>query len=145
VLLPLLVFACIGYAAHAWAGIAALRRRADGGEPPHLGQAVSAFIVPVAVPVSAMLTMVWLFWFVGVAPTVQLNAGDDGRMNAWSTWVGLWELFVLLAAVSSLGNLGWLVACGVKKELRKHLATAAAALGLSLLAFFTVATHFPSA
>ena len=144
-LLLLLVFACFGYAVHTWLGVAALRHKEPPVDPAPPGQALANFIVPAAVPAFVLLTMVWLFWMVGVAQTVQLNVNDEGRMDAWSTWVRLWEFFLLLTAVSGAGNLIWSIACAVKKRLRSHLVTALAALGLSVLAFFTVATHFPSA
>ena len=90
-------------------------------------------------------TMTYLFLIVGGATTVQFNAGSSSRMNVWSTWVDLWPLFLLLTAATGLGTLVWTIASAVNKESRVALPAAIASLLLSILAFFTVASYFPSA
>ncbi len=53
----------------------------------------------VAVNCSALLPTLAVIWLhnSGASTTVQFNANSDAAMSAWSTWVGIWPLFLLLA------------------------------------------------
>ena len=97
------------------------------------------------IPVLVAATMTYLFLIVGGATTVQFNAGSTSRMNVWSIWVDIWPVFLFLTAVSGFGSLIWLVVCAAKESRRRTILAPILSLLLSVLAFFTVASYFPSA
>ncbi len=142
--LPLLIFSCVGYLI--FGGVSAARevkregRAADGSPHP-----IWKFIFGAGVPVAVAAVMVHMFWVVGFATTVQFNAGSPERMSAWSTWVNLWPLLLFLTAASALGTLIWFVFCAFGRGKRSSLVASIAAFCLSGLAFFTVASRFPTA
>lgn len=143
-MLLLLVLACIGYLFYVAASILRQKAAAASAEDDALRSALKSIIAG-GVPVVVAATMTYLFLIVGGATTVQFNTGSPSRMNAWSTWVDLWPVFLLLTAVSGFGSLIWLVVCAANKSMRPTIATPIFSLLLSVLAFFTVFSYFPSA
>jgi hypothetical protein len=143
-LLPFLILASFGYVAFAVSIIVRTRRGGDSHEAiapsPEL-----KFIFAGGVPLVVSATMTYLFLVEGGATTVQLNVGSPSRMDVWSTWVDLWPVFLFATAASGLGSLIWSGVCTFKKSLRPSIAVSVASLLLSVLAFFTVASYFPSA
>lgn len=142
--LPLYLLACLGYAAYAVGLI--LREKSD---PATAGSArlrlASKFLFGGGIPLGVAGTMAYLFLIAGGATTVQFNVGSSSRMNAWSNWVDLFPLFLLLTAASGLGTLIWLIVAAIRKSMRPEIPVAIASLLLSVLAFITVASHYPSA
>jgi Ca2+/Na+ antiporter len=141
-LLPILLLACLTYLGFAIYEILKTKKRPEKADTIHPGM---KFFLGGGIPVAVTATMTYLFLIAGGATTVQFNAGSSSRMNAWSTWVDLWPLFLFLTAATGLGTLVWTIASAVKKECRVALPAAIASLLLSILAFFTVASYFPSA
>ena len=141
-LLPILLLACLAYLGFAIHATLKNRKRPQKEGAIHPGV---KFFFGGGIPVAVTATMTYLFLIVGGATTVQFNAGSSSRMNVWSTGVDLWPLFLLLTAATGLGTLVWTIASAVKKESRVALPAAIASLLLSILAFFTVASYFPSA
>lgn len=142
-LLPVLILLCAGYLLYT--GVELFSRKKH---PAPLGEdrtaAAFRFILAGGVPVLVAVVMAWLFIFSGAATTVQFNAGSSSRMNAWSTWVGIWRLFLFLSEMSLLGNLIWLLLSLSSKPKRRAMGFIVFTLFLSILTFFTVASYFPS-
>ncbi|GEM_PF-3992057 len=105
------------------------------------GKGLLAGIVPALISV----VMTSIFVIQRAATTVQFNAGSDAHMNAWSTWVDLWPLFLLLSLLNGIFSLIWMIASLLRKAERRSHGMAFASLALSTLALFTVASYFPSA
>jgi hypothetical protein len=143
-LLPLLILASLAYVAYAVSVIirAIPSREAGEANAPH---PAIKFAIAGGVPLVVTATMAYFFWMVGGATTVQFNAGSPSRMNVWSTWVDLFPMFLFITAASGLGSLIWLGGCVFKRAMRPSISAAAASLGLSVLAFFTVLSYFPTA
>lgn len=144
-LLPLLILATLAYAAFA---IVMSRREVHRGSESRSSDSLHPavkFVFAGCVPVTVAATMTYLFLIVGGATTVQFNTGSPSRMNVWSTWVDLWPVFLFMTAVSGLGSLIWLIVCAFKKTMRPSIPASMASILLSVLAFFTVATYFPTA
>ena len=144
-LLPLLILATLGYAAFAIVTSRSEVRCGSESRSPESLHPAAKFVFAGGVPVTVAATMTYLFLIVGGATTVQFNAGSPSRMNVWSTWVDLWPVFLFLTAASGLGSLIWLIVCAFKKTMRPSIPASVASTLLSVLAFFTVATYFPSA
>ena len=143
-LLPLLILASIGYLVYTATSVMRHKATAASAEDGAIHPAIKSLIAG-GIPVLVAATMTYLFLIVGGATTVQFNAGSTSRMNAWSTWVDIWPAFLLLTAVSAFGSLIWLVVCAIKKSRRQTVPAPILSLLLSVLAFFTVASYFPSA
>ena len=143
-LLPRLNLACLGYIALAIASVVRNKRSGIQREDDSLHPSVK-FIFARGVPITVAATMTYLFLIVGGSTTVQLNVGSFSGMNVWSTWVGIWPLFLVLTASSLLGVLIWTIACALVKEYRPMVSISLASLLLAILAFFCVLTYFPSA
>lgn len=86
-----------------------------------------------------------LFLIVEGATTVQFNAGSPSRMNVSSTGVDLWSAFLFITAASGLGALIGFIVCAFKKTMQASIPPSIASFSLSALAFFTLASYFPSA
>lgn len=142
-LLLILIPACIGYFIYAAIQATEIRKSRDL-DPDDTRALIGSFLVAGGMPFVVALVMTYLFLIQGGATTVQFNVGSPSRMNVWSTWVNLWPPFLLLTAISGIGNLGWAIRCAVTKRLRSRIVIAVAACLLSGLAFFTVASYFPS-
>jgi hypothetical protein len=143
-LLPTFILTSLGYVV--FAGIAIFRELRDReSQSDNALHPCAKFVFSGGVPVVVAATMAYLFLIVGGATTVQYNVGSPSRMDVWSTWVGLWPLFLLLTATSGLGSLIWIIVCVVKERPLTHILAATASLCLSVLAFFTVGAYFPSA
>jgi hypothetical protein len=143
-LLPLLNFAIIAYVGFAIASITRERCARESRSPDSLLLAAK-FVLAGGVPVVVAATMTYLFLILGGATTVQLNVGSPSRMNVWSTWVDLFLFFLFITAASSLGALIWFIACVCKNKMRPSIPISIVSLLLSVLAFFTVVSYFPSA
>jgi hypothetical protein len=143
-LLPLLILACLGYFVFAVSVIVSERRGGDFRELGTLHPAIK-FVFAGGVPLAVAATMTYLFLIVGGSTTAQLNVGQSSALHVWTLWVDLWRLFLFLSAASGLGALIWLVVCALNKAKRKSIPAAVASLILSVLAFFTVVSYFPSA
>lgn len=143
-LLPLLISATLSYVAFAVSVIVRERRSGDSHETDAPYPAMK-FVLTGGVPLVVTATMTYLFLIVGGATTVQFNVGSPSRMNVWSTWVDLWPMFLFITAASGLGALIWLGVCAFKKTMRPSIPVSVTFLLLSVLAFFTVASYFPSA
>ena len=143
-LLPLLILASICYLV--FAATSVMRQRSSGESIADDSlHPVAKFLFAGSVPILVTATMIYLFLIVGGSTTVQFNAGSPSRMNVWSTWVSIWPIFLFLTAASSLGSLIWLLVCAIKKSLRASIAVPIISCFLSVLAFFTVVSYFPSA
>ena len=142
-LLPFLLLAGLSYVLFAGAitarEVQEIGSRKDGPHP------VAKFVFAGGTPLIVAAVMTWLFLIEGGATTVQLNVHSPSRMNVWSTWVKVWPGFLCLTAASVLGNLIWIFVCARRPATRPSLTVAIASFFLAVLAFFTVATHFPSA
>lgn len=125
----------------AYAIFAVIRLRNAGGRAREL----RAFLFSSMAPMVIAVGMIYVFVIAGAATTVQFNAGGGWQMNAWSLWVDLWPLFLILAGLSSIGNFIWFVIAVARKSQRHFLVPAAFGTGLSVMAFFTVGTFFPTA
>jgi hypothetical protein len=143
-LLPLLILATIAYVGFAIA-LSVRELRAHESKSPDTLHPAAKFVFAGGAPVVVAATMTYLFLIVGGATTVQFNAGSPSRMNVWSTWVDLWPVFLFITAASALGALIWSIVCACKKTMRLSLPVSISSLLLSVLAFFTVASYFPSA
>ena len=143
-LLPLLILASLCYLVFA---VTSVMRQRSSGEPiaDDSLHPVAKFLFAGGVPILVTATMIYLFLIAGGATTVQFNAGSPSRMNVWSTWVSIWPIFLFLTAASSLGALIWLLVCSIKKSSRVSISVPLISCLLSVLAFFTVASYFPSA
>ncbi len=143
VMLPFLLIAAVGYVVIAVRFVVRFKR--SGGDE------IDAMhpIVPAAcggiVPVVVALTMAYLFLIVGGSTTVQFNVGNASAMDVWSTWVGLWPMFLFLTLAGAVVGFVWALVCAIWKKFRPWLGISAASFGFSALAFFTVVSHFPSA
>ena len=142
--LPLLILATLAYVA--FAVVSTVREKGEG-DPERLDELHPAvkFVIAGLVPTIVVVTMTYLFLIVGGATTVQFNAGSTSRMNVWSTWVSIWPIFLVITAVNSFGSFVWLIVCACKKTWRPLVVASIVSLLFSVLAFFTVATYFPSA
>jgi hypothetical protein len=143
-LLPLLVLSCVFYIAYAVYSIMRAKARGESMDSTTY-KLIVKFLSAGAVPIAVAATMTFLFLIIGGATTVQFNAGSPSRMNVWSTWVDLWPGFLLLSIGSAFGSLIWAGVCAAKKETRPSTVIPIISLLLSTLAFFTVASYFPSA
>ena len=165
-LLPFLIIVTLGYAVFAFAwcereirdgvgGTSGGVVDEDGGDDGDGGDgelwnggaqhSAGKFILIGAAPVVATVMMVYLFLIVGGATTVQFNVGSESRMSAWSTWVQFWPLFLISIGLSALGALCWVLATAFTPAKRRSVPAAVVSLLYATLAFFTVASHFPSA
>ena len=144
-LLPLLILATFCYVTFAFVASRREVRQGAGSRSPESLHPAVKFIFAGGVPVTVAATMTYLFLIVGGATTVQLNVGSSSRMNVWSTWVELWPVFLFMSAASGLGSLIWLIVCAFKKTMRPSIPASVASILFSVLAFFAVATYFPSA
>jgi hypothetical protein len=144
-LLPLLILATFGYTAFAVQVCRREVRRGAATRSPDSLHPAAKFVFAGGIPVTVAATMTYLFLIVGGATTVQLNAGNPTRMTVWSTWVDLWPVFLFMTAASGTGSLIWLFVCVFKKTMRPLIPASVASILFSVLAFFTVATYFPSA
>jgi len=142
--LPLLILACLAYGAYAAATLIRAKARRPIGETNGFRLA-AAFLLGGGLPLVVATTMTGLFFVAGGSTTVQLNAGSPSHTDVWTTWVTLWPAFLVLSAMSALGWLVWTGVCALDGTRRPALPVALASLGLSVLAFFAVATYFPSA
>lgn len=143
-LLPLLILATLGYVGYAITSIVRELRFRESRSPDALHPAAK-FVFAGGVPATVAATMTYLFLIVGGATTVQFNAGSPSRMNVWSTWVEVWPVFLFITAASGLGALIWIIVCACKKTMRPSIPASIVSLLLSILAFFTVVSYFPSA
>lgn len=141
-LLPFLILACICYLTFAVTSTAKGKQDSKDIVSSH---PIVKYIFAGGVPVVVALTMTYLFLIVGGATAVQFNAGNPSAMNVWSTWVGLWPVFIVMTAASGLGTLIWTIACMISKQIRPSIVASVASFSLSVLAFFTVVSYFPSA
>ena len=143
-LLPLLILASIAYIIYVLSAVAKESREnvSRVHDAPH---PTLKFLFAGGAPIVVSVTMTYLFMIVGGATTVQLNVGSPSRMNVWSTWVDLWPLFLFITAASALASLVWLIVCACKKTSRQNISFSIASLLLSVLAFVTVMSYFPSA
>lgn len=144
VLLTLFLLATLGYVGFAVVSILRELRNRESGGSAALHPAAK-FVFAGGIPVGVAATMAYLFLVVGGATTAQFNAGSPSRMNAWSIWVEVWPVFLSITAASGLGALTWLVFCVCGKSVRQTAPASIASLLLSVLAFYTVASYFPSA
>ncbi len=142
-LLPILILACLGFLIFAGAVIAREANGSEGGKGAI--DPAARFLLGGGVPLLVTGVMIYLFIIQGGSTTVQMNAGSPSGMNVWSTWVGLWRGFLFLTGANTLVTLAWSVMCAVQKKRRGFLGAAIWSCALSVLAFFTVATYFPSA
>ena len=143
-LLPLLIIVCVAYVVYSLVSIFQELRLKRSSNSYAFHSSVK-FIFAGGVPILVTLTMVYLFIIVGGATTVQFNAGSESGMSAWSMWVSLWPLFLLLTAINGVGCLIWLITCICKRNLRRKVIFSIVSLFFSTLSFYTVVSYFPSA
>jgi hypothetical protein len=143
-LLPLLILASLGYVAFA-VSVVLREKRGDDVREADSAHPLMKFVLASGAPLVTTVTMAYLFLIAGGSTTVQLNAGSPAGMNVWSTWVGLWPVFLLITAASGFGSMVWLGLCAFKKRMRASIPVSVASLMLSVFAFFTVISYFPSA
>jgi len=143
-LLSLLILASLGYLGFGWFLIskskgATLSREGDSSN------IITTLIFSGGIPLIVAGTMAYLFLFVGGTTTVQFNTGSSSAMNVWSTWVGIWPLFLILTAGSSLAALARLTLGAFKKRLCSSLLLRIYSCFLSVVAFVTVFAYAPTA
>ena len=143
-LLPLYALVCVGYVISAIIGTCCEVRENTTDQEEVLHPSVK-YLLAGMVPVGVSVTMVYLFWIVGGATTMQFNVGSSSAMDVWSTWVDLFPVFLLLTAANSFAGLIWLVVCVCSKKFRQIWPVAISCLLLSAFGFLTVMSYFPSA
>ncbi len=69
------------------------------------------------VPISTISLTLFVFHVIGASTTYQINVFDSIRSSAWSAWVAMWPLLLLICLVSTLGNFIWSLHGLNKKDL----------------------------
>ena len=139
-----MILGSLGYLAFAISVVMREGRGDDSREADALHPSMK-FVFAGAVPLAVAATMTYLFLIIGSATTAQLNVGSPSGLHVWSTWVDIWPIFLFLTAASGLASLIWIVTCAFKKSMRPAIPVSVASFLLSVLAFFTVLSYFPSA